>query len=113
MLTLPAQTIHNDGHWGNVLCDPAAPDTITGVIDFGDQVEGPLVVDLATSMFGLTHTERECLRVFGRGKALWKIGDRSLIGRHDWPDTLRAETDTDTMMRRRPAHGAGGPTAEE
>ena len=70
-------------------------------------------LDLATSMFGLTHTERECLRVFGRGKALWKIGDRSLIGRHDWPDTLRAETDTDTMMRRRPAHGAGGPTAEE
>lgn len=50
MLALPAQTIHNDGHWGNVLCDPAAPDTITGVIDFGDQIEGPLVVDLATSM---------------------------------------------------------------
>jgi Ser/Thr protein kinase RdoA (MazF antagonist) len=50
MLRLPAQTIHNDGHWGNVLCDPGAPDTITGVIDFGDQIEGPLVVDLATSM---------------------------------------------------------------
>lgn len=49
MLALPAQTIHNDGHWGNVLCDPAAPETITGVIDFGDQIEGPLVVDLATS----------------------------------------------------------------
>src|SRR5210317_768761 len=50
MRALPVQTIHNDGHWGNVLCDPDAPDTITGVIDFGDQIEGPLVVDLATSM---------------------------------------------------------------
>ena len=50
MLALPVQTIHNDGHWGNVLCDPDDPETITGVIDFGDQIEGPLVVDLATSM---------------------------------------------------------------
>ena len=50
MLALPVQTIHNDGHWGNVLCDPENPETITGVIDFGDQIEGPLVVDLATSM---------------------------------------------------------------
>lgn len=58
MLALPVQTIHNDGHWGNVLCDPAAPDTITGVIDFGDQIEGPLVVDLATSMASiLDHSE--------------------------------------------------------
>lgn len=50
MLALPVQTIHNDGHWGNVVCDPDVPDSITGIIDFGDQIEGPLVVDLATSM---------------------------------------------------------------
>ena len=56
---------------------------------------------LATTMLGLTDTERSCLAVFGRGKALWKIGDRSLIARHHRPDTLTAETDTDTMMRPR------------
>ena len=50
MLALPVQTIHNDGHWGNILCDPIAPDTVTGIIDFGDMIEGPIVVDLATSM---------------------------------------------------------------
>lgn len=65
-------------------------------------------LDLATSMFGLTDTERSCLRVFGRGKALWKIGDRSLIARHAWPETLRTETDTDTMMRRRPLDPVDG-----
>ena len=61
MLALPMQTIHNDGHWGNVLCDPAAPDTITGVIDFGDQIEGPLVVDLATSMTSILERSQEPL----------------------------------------------------
>ena len=58
-------------------------------------------LDLATTMLGLTDTERSCLALFGRGKALWKIGDRSLIARHHRPATLTAETDTDTMMRRR------------
>lgn len=57
-------------------------------------------LDLATSMLGLTETERACLAVFGRGKALWKIGDRSLLARHHRPATLIAETDTDSMMRR-------------
>jgi hypothetical protein len=57
-------------------------------------------LDLATSMLGLTETERSCLAVFGRGKALWKIGDRSLLAKHHRPATLMAETDTDSMMRR-------------
>ena len=61
MLALPVQTIHNDGHWGNVLCDPTAPDRVTGVIDFGDQVEGPLVVDLATSMSSVLERSPEPL----------------------------------------------------
>ena len=50
LLALPRQTIHNDAHSGNVLCDPDAPGTVAGVIDFGDLIEGPLVVDLATSL---------------------------------------------------------------
>ena len=57
-------------------------------------------LDLATSILGLTETERSCLAVFGRGKALWKIGDRSLLAHHHRPATLMAETDTDSMMRR-------------
>ena len=61
MRALPVQTIHNDGHWGNVLCNPAEPGAITGVIDFGDQIEGPLVVDLATSMTSILERSEEPL----------------------------------------------------
>lgn len=50
MRKFPTQIIHNDAHSGNVMCDPASPAKITGVIDFGDLIQGPLVVDLATSM---------------------------------------------------------------
>ena len=46
---LPAQVIHNDAHSGNVMCDPDDPATVTGLIDFGDLVRGPKIVDLATS----------------------------------------------------------------
>jgi Ser/Thr protein kinase RdoA (MazF antagonist) len=47
---LPGQVIHNDAHSGNVMCDPDDPATVTGLIDFGDLVRGPKVVDLATSV---------------------------------------------------------------
>jgi hydroxylysine kinase len=50
MQQLPTQIIHNDAHSGNVMCDPTSPDSVTGVIDFGDLTQGPLLVDLATSM---------------------------------------------------------------
>jgi len=50
MRQLPHQVIHNDAHSGNVLCDPLNPATVTGVIDFGDLLYRPLVVDLATSL---------------------------------------------------------------
>lgn len=50
MRQLPHQVIHNDAHSGNVLCDPRNPATVTGVIDFGDLLYRPIVVDLATSL---------------------------------------------------------------
>jgi len=50
MRQLPHQVIHNDAHSGNVLCDPRHPATVTGVIDFGDLLYRPIVVDLATSL---------------------------------------------------------------
>ena len=56
MRELPHQIIHNDAHSGNVLCDPDDPTTITGVIDFGDLVRRPIVVDLATSLASIVET---------------------------------------------------------
>lgn len=44
---LRCQVIHGDFHPGNVFCDPAATENITGVIDFGDCLEAPLIHDLA------------------------------------------------------------------
>ncbi len=50
LLQLPTQVIHNDMHLQNVLVDPARPGEITGIIDFGDIVQRPLVQDLSTSL---------------------------------------------------------------
>ena len=47
LTTLRAQVIHNDFNPHNVLVDPDDPERVTGVIDFGDSVHAPLVVDLA------------------------------------------------------------------
>jgi Ser/Thr protein kinase RdoA (MazF antagonist) len=47
---LPAcrwQVVHNDLNPHNLLTDPADPTAITGVLDFGDMVETPLVCDMA------------------------------------------------------------------
>lgn len=41
------QVIHQDGHPGNVLVDPEDPEHVTGLIDFGDMVYGPVIADLA------------------------------------------------------------------
>jgi hydroxylysine kinase len=59
MRELPHQVIHNDAHSGNVLCDPNDPATITGVIDFGDLVHRPIVVDLATSLASIVESSEE------------------------------------------------------
>lgn len=47
LAALPAQVIHNDLNPDNMLFDPADPDRLAGIIDFGDMVVGPLVCDLA------------------------------------------------------------------
>lgn len=53
MATLPSQVIHSDIHAGNVLTNPEKPDEIHGIIDFGDLVKRPLVVDLAGALANL------------------------------------------------------------
>ncbi|PWC39805.1 serine kinase [Azospirillum sp. TSO35-2] len=50
---LPAlrhQVIHNDLNPHNAVVDPVTHDTVTGIIDFGDALKGPLVNDLATAL---------------------------------------------------------------
>lgn len=41
------QIIHQDAHCGNVLVDPDDPARVTGLIDFGDLLYGPVIADLA------------------------------------------------------------------
>jgi Ser/Thr protein kinase RdoA (MazF antagonist) len=46
---LRSQVIYADFHFGNVLVDSDNPVTITGVIDFGDIVRSPLIIDIAVA----------------------------------------------------------------
>lgn len=43
------QVVHQDAHGGNVLVDPNDPGTITGLIDFGDTLYGPLIAEIAVA----------------------------------------------------------------
>ena len=44
---LRAQVIHNDANGSNVLVDPDDATRVAGVLDFGDMLHGPLIVELA------------------------------------------------------------------
>lgn len=63
MRRLETQVVHNDAHEGNVLCDPDQPQSITGVIDFGDMVKRPLIVDLSTSLASLAERNPDVAEV--------------------------------------------------
>jgi len=47
--TLRRQMIHSDLNPANLLTEPGDPERLIGVVDFGDLVECPLVVDLAVA----------------------------------------------------------------
>lgn len=47
LATLPTQIVHADFNPHNLLTDPAAPEHITGILDFGDMVRTPRICDLA------------------------------------------------------------------
>ncbi|GJD52542.1 Homoserine kinase [Methylobacterium crusticola] len=47
--SLPRQIVHNDLNAGNLLVDPADPETVAAIIDFGDMVETALVADAAVA----------------------------------------------------------------
>ena len=46
---LRSQVIYNDLNSSNVLVDPDDPVQITGIIDFGDMVKAPLIIDVAVA----------------------------------------------------------------
>ena len=48
--TLRSQVIHNDFNPKNILIDLAAPDRVSGIIDFGDLTYSPRVVDLGVAI---------------------------------------------------------------
>ncbi|MDH4478339.1 MAG: phosphotransferase [Rhodoferax sp.] len=48
--TLAQQYLHNDFNPYNLLVDPAQPDAVCGVLDFGDMVYGPRVFDAAVAV---------------------------------------------------------------
>ena len=49
LATCRTQVVHNDLNPHNVLVDPQDPDRITGILDFGDMVETPLICDAAVT----------------------------------------------------------------
>jgi Ser/Thr protein kinase RdoA (MazF antagonist) len=53
---LRSQVIHQDGHGGNLLRPDAASDAVSGVIDFGDMIHGPLICDVAVCASSFVET---------------------------------------------------------
>ena len=48
---LRRQVIHNDFNLTNVLVDRENPDRVTGVIDFGDMIQAPIINEVAVSLY--------------------------------------------------------------
>ena len=70
MAALPTQVVHNDAHLGNLLSDPAKPDNVVGLIDFGDIIERPLVIDLSSTIASIIETNANvvgCCRLLLEG----------------------------------------------
>lgn len=49
LASLRHQPIHNDFNIYNLLVDPDAPEQVSGILDFGDMVEAPMIDDLAVA----------------------------------------------------------------
>ena len=58
---LRTQVIHNDLNSGNVLMTDTEPATVAGVIDFGDMLRAPLIVDVAIAAAYLRSTDDDAL----------------------------------------------------
>ena len=58
---LRSQVIHNDMNPGNVLVTTKMPVSIAGVIDFGDMIRAPLVIDVAVAASYLRSDDDDAL----------------------------------------------------
>jgi len=58
---LRSQVIHNDLNPGNILITDTEPATVAGIIDFGDMLHAPLVVDVAIAAAYLRSTDDDTL----------------------------------------------------
>jgi 4-aminobutyrate aminotransferase-like enzyme/Ser/Thr protein kinase RdoA (MazF antagonist) len=61
---LRGQVIHNDFNPDNLLADPADPNRVGGIIDFGDMTHAPLIVDLAVAIAYQLHNNDDPADVF-------------------------------------------------
>ena len=52
---LRGQVIHNDANKDNLVVDPAAPDEVAGIIDFGDMIHGPIAAEITMATDGFVH----------------------------------------------------------
>ncbi len=57
LTALPTQVVHADFNPHNLLAEPAKPDQITGILDFGDMVRTPRICDLAVAASYLVDPE--------------------------------------------------------
>jgi Ser/Thr protein kinase RdoA (MazF antagonist) len=58
---LRSQVIHNDLNPGNILITDTEPATVAGVIDFGDMLRAPLIIDVAIAAAYLRSTDDDTL----------------------------------------------------
>lgn len=58
---LRSQVIHNDLNPGNILITDTEPATVAGVIDFGDMLRAPLIVDVAIAAAYVRSTDDDTL----------------------------------------------------
>lgn len=58
---LRAQIIHHDTNAANVLVDPADPARMTGLVDFGDMIHGPVAQDVAVAALELQSNSADVL----------------------------------------------------
>ncbi|PWR21398.1 phosphotransferase [Zavarzinia aquatilis] len=67
---LPRQLIHNDLNPHNVVTRQGDPDTIAGIIDFGDALSAPAVADLGTALaYQMDEGEAPLARVLAFARA--------------------------------------------
>lgn len=69
LLSLPRQVIHNDLNGANILTENERSDRVSGIIDFGDLVEGAAINDLSVAIarqVGFDNTVDAAARMIGR-----------------------------------------------